>query len=141
MIFKEEIMSDKDEISKVIQTYIDGMNFSSAEKTKEAFHSNASVVGYLHGDFLEMTLADFSGFVLSQQPSPHESSNDVTYELIDIAIEGQGICSSSKVTRGALPLSRMLKSRICISPFKCWLQGTRIRFLFPKCGTITSGLR
>ena len=47
-------MSDKDEISKVIQTYIDGMNFSSAEKTKEAFHPNASVVGYLHGDFLEM---------------------------------------------------------------------------------------
>ena len=89
MIFKEEIMSDKDEISKVIQTYIDGMNFSSAEKIKEAFHPNASVVGYLHGDFLEMTLADFSGFVLSQQPSPHESSNDVTYEVIDIAIEGQ----------------------------------------------------
>ena len=26
----EEIMSDKEEISKVIQTYIDGMNFSSA---------------------------------------------------------------------------------------------------------------
>ena len=89
MILKEEIMSDKDEISKVIQTYIDGMNFSSAEKTKEAFHPNASVVGYLHGDFLEMTLADFSGFVLSQQPSPHESSNDVTYEVIDTAIEGQ----------------------------------------------------
>ena len=82
-------MSDKDEISKVIQTYIDGMNFSSAEKTKEAFHPNASVVGYLHGDFMEMTLADFSGFVLSQQPSPHESSNDVTYEVIDTAIEGQ----------------------------------------------------
>ena len=67
----EEIMSDKEEISKVIQTYIDGMNFSSAEKTKAAFHQNASIVGYLHGDFMEMTLADFSGFVLSQQPSPH----------------------------------------------------------------------
>ena len=68
----EEIMSDKEEISKVIQTYIDGMNFSSAEKTKAAFHQNASIVGYLHGDFMEMTLADFSGFVLSQQPSPHD---------------------------------------------------------------------
>ena len=84
----EEIMSDKEEISKVIQTYIDGMNFSSAEKTKAAFHQNASIVGYLHGDFMEMTLADFSGFVLSQQPSPHDSSTDVTYEVLDVAIEG-----------------------------------------------------
>ena len=71
----EEIMSDKEEISKVIQTYIDGMNFSSAEKTKAAFHQNASIVGYLHGDFME-------------QPSPHDSSNDVTYEVLDVAIEG-----------------------------------------------------
>ena len=73
-------MSDKEEISKVIQTYIDGMNFSSAEKTKVAFHQNACIVGYLHGDF--------SGFVLSQQPSPHDSSNEVTYEVLDVAIEG-----------------------------------------------------
>ena len=32
-LLMEEIMSDKEEISKVIQTYIDGMNFSSAEKS------------------------------------------------------------------------------------------------------------
>ncbi|GIR40093.1 MAG: hypothetical protein CM15mP51_08730 [Porticoccaceae bacterium] len=30
-------MSDKEEISKVIQTYIDGMNFSSAEKQRQLF--------------------------------------------------------------------------------------------------------
>ena len=47
-------MSDKEQIESVVQLYIDSMDESSADKVKEAFHPNASVVGYLHGDFMEM---------------------------------------------------------------------------------------
>ena len=81
-------MNDKEQIDNLLQLYVDSMDESDPEKVKQAFHKNAKVVGYLHGDFMEMTLADFSGFVLSQQPSPHDSLNDVTYEVLDVAIEG-----------------------------------------------------
>ena len=61
-------MNDKDQIEKVVQLYVDSMDESNPDKVKQAFHANAKVVGYLHGDFMEMSVDDFSSFVASQQP-------------------------------------------------------------------------
>ena len=61
-------MNDKDQIENVIQLYVDSMDESNPDKVKQAFHRNAKVVGYLHGDFMEMSVEDFSSFVASQQP-------------------------------------------------------------------------
>tara|TARA_B100000965_G_scaffold66871_1_gene52412 strand:+ start:1527 stop:1895 length:369 start_codon:yes stop_codon:yes gene_type:complete len=81
-------MNDKEQIENVIQLYIDSMDESNADKVKQAFHSNAKVVGYLHGDFMEMSVEDFAGFVASQQPSPKEKGENVVFEILSCDIEG-----------------------------------------------------
>ena len=71
-----------EKIQSVVEVYIDSMKEASAEKVKEAFHPNGSVVGHLHGDFLEMSTDDFAGFVSSQEPS------DVEFEILSTEIHG-----------------------------------------------------
>ena len=81
-------MNNKEQIEKVVQLYVDSMNESNPEKVRQAFHANAKVVGYLHGDFMEMSVDDFSGFVASQQPSPKEKGENVIFEILSTEIEG-----------------------------------------------------
>ena len=88
-------MNDIEQIKKVIQLYVDSMDESSPDKVKQAFHVNAKVVGYLHGDFMEMSVDDFAGFVASQQPSPKEKGENVVFEILSCQIEGE--TASAKV--------------------------------------------
>tara|TARA_Y100000768_G_scaffold217343_1_gene163814 strand:- start:1877 stop:2245 length:369 start_codon:yes stop_codon:yes gene_type:complete len=81
-------MNDKEQIENVIQLYVDSMDESNPDKVKQAFHSNAKVAGYLHGDFMEMSVEDFAGFVVSQQPSPKEKGENVVFEILSCDIEG-----------------------------------------------------
>ena len=81
-------MNDKEQIENVIQLYVDSMDESNPDKVKQAFHSNAKVVGYLHGDFMEMSVDDFAGFVASQQPSPKEKGENVVFEILSCDIAG-----------------------------------------------------
>ena len=81
-------MNDHEEIKNIVQLYVDSMDESNPEKVKQAFHQNAKVVGYLHGDFMEMSVDDFAGFVSSQQPSPKEKGEDVVFEILTIELEG-----------------------------------------------------
>ena len=81
-------MNDRKQIESIVQLYVDSMDESNPEKVKQAFHSNAKVVGYLHGDFMEMSVDNFAGFVESQQPSPKEKSENVVFEILSCEIEG-----------------------------------------------------
>tara|TARA_Y100000748_G_scaffold181667_1_gene152179 strand:- start:1410 stop:1778 length:369 start_codon:yes stop_codon:yes gene_type:complete len=81
-------MNDKAQIENVVQLYVDSMDESNPNKVKEAFHSNAKVLGYLHGEFMEMSVDDFAGFVESQQPSPKEKGENVVLEILSCDIEG-----------------------------------------------------
>ena len=85
---KVQTMDDSEQIRNVIQLYIDSMNESNPDKVKQAFHGNAKVVGYLHGDFMEMSVDDFADFVESQQPSPKEKGEDVVFEILSLEKEG-----------------------------------------------------
>ena len=85
---KAQTVNDSEQIGNVIQLYIDSMNESNPDKVKQAFHGNAKVVGYLHGDFMEMSVDDFAGFVESQQPSPKEKGEDVVFEILSLEKEG-----------------------------------------------------
>tara|TARA_B100001094_G_scaffold259244_1_gene259349 strand:- start:357 stop:728 length:372 start_codon:yes stop_codon:yes gene_type:complete len=89
------MMDDKQQIENVIQLYVDSMDESNPDKVKQAFHTNAKVVGYLHGDFMEMSVDDFAGFVASQQPSPQENGENVVFEILSCEIEGS--TASAKV--------------------------------------------
>ena len=81
-------MNDIEQIENIVQLYIDSLNESNPDKVKETFHENAKVVGYLHGNFMEMSVDDFAGFVASQQPSPKEKSENVVFEILTCEIEG-----------------------------------------------------
>ncbi|MDB3887848.1 nuclear transport factor 2 family protein [Candidatus Marinimicrobia bacterium] len=81
-------MDDKTQIENMVQLYVDSMDESNPEKVKQAFHSNAKVVGYLHGEFMEMSVGDFAGFVESQKPSPKEKGENVVYEILSCDIQG-----------------------------------------------------
>lgn len=80
-------MDDKRQIEIVLQTYIESLNKSDPIMVKEAFHKNAKITGYLHGDLLQLSTEDFAGFVSSQQPSPSENGTNVEFEVLNIEIE------------------------------------------------------
>ena len=81
-------MKDKEQIGNVVQLYIDSMDLSDPNKVKQVFHSNAKVVGYLHGDFMQMSTDDFADFVASQQPPPKEKGENVVFEILSCEVEG-----------------------------------------------------
>ena len=64
------------------------MENSDPEKVRQAFHANAKVAGYLHGDFVELSREDFAGFVASQQPSPKEKNENIIFDILSCDIEG-----------------------------------------------------
>ena len=81
-------MKDKEQIGNVVQLYIDSMDLSDPNKVKQVFHSNAKIVGYLHGDFMQMSSDDFADFVASQQPPPKEKGENVIFEILACEVEG-----------------------------------------------------
>ena len=88
-------MNDMKKIENVVQLYIDSMDESNSDKVKQVFHNNAKIVGYLHGDFMEMSTDDFANFVGAQQPSPKEKGENVVFEIL--SCEVQGATASVKV--------------------------------------------
>jgi len=70
-------MTEQDQIQKVIELYIDSMESSDPDKVKIAFHANAKVVGYLHGDFMELSTEEFAGFVAAQKPANSSVDNSI----------------------------------------------------------------
>ena len=81
-------MNDQEQIEAAVRLYIESMDESNPDKVKKAFHENAKVVGFLHGDLLQLSVNDFAGFVASQQPSPKEKGEDVVFEILTCEIEG-----------------------------------------------------
>jgi len=81
-------MNDEQQIRETLQTYIDSMYESSAEKARVAFHPNAKVTGYLEDGLHEMTTEDFAGFVAAQQPSPKDKGETIELEILSIDIAG-----------------------------------------------------
>ena len=84
-------MSDKEQIENIVQLYIDSMDESDPDKVKQAFHNNGKVVGYLHGDFMQMSTDDFADFVASQQPPPKEKGENVIFEILVCEVEGTAL--------------------------------------------------
>lgn len=81
-------MSDEQQIMDTIQTYFDCMYESSAEKAYAAFHPNAKITGYLDGEFAEMSVGDFAGFVAGQQPSAKDRAELKRLDILSIDIAG-----------------------------------------------------
>ncbi len=82
-------MSDEQHIKDTIQTYFDCMYESSGDKARAAFHPNAKITGYLHGDLAEMPVEDFAGFVAGQQPSAKEKGEPARLDIVSLDIAGE----------------------------------------------------
>jgi hypothetical protein len=82
-------MADTDSIRAVIQTYFDCMNESSGEKVEQAFHPSAKITGYLSKGLQEMSVSDFSDFVVAQNPPPKKTDNPVIGEIVSLEIAGR----------------------------------------------------
>ncbi len=81
-------MSDEQAIRQTIQTYFDSMFESSAGKVHTAFHPNAKITGFLHGELQEMSVADFAGFVESQMPSPKDKGERARLDIVSLDLAG-----------------------------------------------------
>ena len=81
-------MNDENQIRETIQSYFDSMFESSADMVRTAFHPSARITGYLEDGLHELTVADFAGFVASQQPSPREKGESPRLEILSIDIAG-----------------------------------------------------
>ena len=81
-------MSDAKQIEAVVQTYFECMHESSEAKTHAAFHPKAMITGYLPNGLQQMTVADFAGFVASQQPSPKAQGVAARLEIVSLEIAG-----------------------------------------------------
>lgn len=81
-------MSDQSDIKTVIRTYFECMHESSEAKTHAAFHPKAMITGYLPNGLQQMTVADFTGFVASQQPSPKAQGIAERLEIVSLEIAG-----------------------------------------------------
>jgi Putative lumazine-binding len=82
-------MSDEHDIRQTIQTYFDGMYESSPDKTRAAFHPNATITGYLEDELHEMSVDEFADFVASQQPSPSEQGAQARLDIVSVEISGE----------------------------------------------------
>lgn len=59
-----ELISDLDEVTALVQLYIDGAN-GDAEKLRQAFHPDAWMMGHVGPMDTYMPITDFIGFVTS----------------------------------------------------------------------------
>jgi hypothetical protein len=82
-------MSDEQAIKNTIQTYFESMFESSGEKAHAAFHPNVKITGEINGELHEMSVADFAGFVESQQPSPKEKGESARLDIVSLDIAGK----------------------------------------------------
>ena len=69
-------------VKQVIGMYVQSMEKSSGDMVSEVFHENAKVVGYLNGDFLQLSTSDFAGFVSAQEPGT------VEFEILSCEVNG-----------------------------------------------------
>lgn len=81
-------MNDAQQIEAVVQTYFECMYESSEAKTHLAFHPKAMITGYLPNGLQQMTVADFAGFVVSQQPSPKAQGVTARLDIVSLEIAG-----------------------------------------------------
>ena len=76
-------MTAEDSVKEVIELYIESMEKSNGDMVTDAFHENGKVVGYLNGDFLQLSTSDFAGFVSSQEPGT------VEFEILSCEVNGE----------------------------------------------------
>jgi hypothetical protein len=84
------MLSDRDQITRIIDLYFAGMYRSRAEDIEASFHPNATITGYHGGtgELVEMGYEAFRDFV-SSQPPPAENGEPFEMTLDSVEIKGR----------------------------------------------------
>ncbi len=80
-------MSDEQKLNALIQLYFDGMFEASSQKTIDAFHPDARIVGHMKGKLQQMSVTQFAEFV-GQQASAKNQGVAPRLEVVSLDIAG-----------------------------------------------------
>ncbi|HCD27812.1 MAG TPA: hypothetical protein DER02_09840 [Gammaproteobacteria bacterium] len=83
-----EQQQDLQQIQQLVQRYFDSMYESSEALVREVFHENAKITGYMGKNLMQQSVADFSTFVGSQQPSAKAKDEPILLETLSVEIAG-----------------------------------------------------
>ena len=82
-------MNDTNAIRSCVERYYESLRTSDPAVVREVFHENAMIAGYLPDGLHQMTVAEFGGFVESQQPSPDASEDPRSLEILSCELAGE----------------------------------------------------
>lgn len=81
-------------IGKTIQTYFDGMHFGDTSRLRSAFHPDAFLFGYYHGEFSRMSFEDWMSEVEGMD-KPSETGE--VFDMVIVSIDVTGPTAQVKV--------------------------------------------
>jgi protease I len=81
-------------IGKTIQTYFDGMHFGDTSRIRKAFHPDAFLFGYYHGEFSRMSFEDWMSEV-DGMDKPSETGE--IFDMVIVSADVTGLTAQVKV--------------------------------------------
>jgi protease I len=81
-------------IGKTIQTYFDGMHFGDTSRLRKAFHPDAFLFGYYHGEFSRISLEDWMAEVEGMD-KPSEAGE--VFDMVIVSADVTGLTAQVKV--------------------------------------------
>lgn len=82
-------------VGKTVQSYFDGMHFGDTQRLRSAFHPDAYLFGYYHGDFSRMSFEDWMSEVEGMD-KPSETGE--VFDMAIVATDVTGPIAQVKVT-------------------------------------------
>jgi protease I len=81
-------------IDKTIQIYFDGMHFGDTSRLRKAFHPDAFLFGYYHGEFSRISLEDWMTEVEGME-KPSETGE--VFDMVIVSADVTGLTAQVKV--------------------------------------------
>jgi protease I len=81
-------------IGQTIQTYFDGMHFGDTSRLRKAFHPDAFLFGYYHGEFSRISLEDWMTEVEGMD-KPSETGE--VFDMVIVSADVTGLTAQVKV--------------------------------------------
>jgi protease I len=82
-------------IGKTVQYYFDGMHFCDTSRLRKAFHPDAFLFGYYHGEFSRISLEDWISEVEGMD-KPSETGE--VFDMVIVSTDVTGPAAQVKVT-------------------------------------------
>lgn len=75
-------------IGKTLQDYFEGMHFGDTRRLRQAFHPDAYLFGYYHGEFSRISLEEWMTEV-EASPKPSENGEAFDMHIVSMDVTGR----------------------------------------------------